>query len=867
VSSLVCIQCGFSVGESPFCGSCGATQVAATPDDPRIGLVIGGRYDVVASIGEGGMGSVYRARQRSLGRDVAIKFIHRSLVSSAAMVERFMSEARVASSLNHPNVVSIYDFGRTSAEPDGEIFLVMELLGGDPLARWTGVPMPLPRVVTIVRQILAALSEAHDRGVVHRDLKPENVLVERLRGGDERVKVIDFGIARVAGDPRLTEVGRLIGTPRYMAPEYALGREPGAAADLYAVGVMLFELLTGRPPFEDHDPGRLIALHLEAPRPDPVLLAPDRALPRALGDVCRRAMAIDPAERFLDAQAFAEALVRAAATERWTAAKQSQFPSRRMPALSAADTQPIRTHTPRRTLAIPGVADERGDSELDAAIALILAPTTRAVSVEGPTGCGRTTLIENLARNLSDSRVVAVDVISPPPGREVGYATLSRIIERLLDVEGAEVAARVARTAPDPKVHRAVRAIFSGSVEGLGNSLQARAAIALALAWAAKWGVTRHAPRRVVLLLDDADRMDGASLAAITDLLCDAPVGGLTIVATSESAPDEEVAVYMQRLHLEGWSRATAARILSEREAPSEALGRDAGPYEPLYVLQCARWWREFSCRAPATLTELVEWRVANLPPSERRVLQAVAVLGVGSKRALSDILPNRDDIERGLPPLVEAGLVTVTAGSVAVTHAIFARVAVATAPRGTIRELHARASALYETRRDSVELRTYHRVRSTSRVGIASLADSIATLRASRGDIDGAIDSLDTATNLADDVHERAALWRRRAAILLEGGRVADAADVLADALAHAPDDHERARVMELLAQTWNLLGRHDEAEHAREQSLVLAESLGDKELADRVRKPLLRSVTGPRLRLAYRISEIPSPQARTSR
>jgi hypothetical protein len=156
--------------------------------------------------------------------------------------------------------------------------------------------------------------------------------------------------------------------------------------------------------------------------------------------------------------------------------------------------------------------------------------------------------------------------------------------------------------------------------------------------------------------------------------------------------------------------------------------------------------------------------------------------------------------------------------------------------------------------------------MRSSPRLGIASLADAVATMRVARGDVDGAVDSLDAASVFADDTGEKAAIRRRRASIMLEGGRVSDAADVLADALAHAQDDHERARIMELLALTWNQLGRHDEAEYAREQSLVLAESFGDDELAARVRRPLQRSVTGPRMRLAYRISDIPAPRAKAA-
>ncbi len=846
---------------------------------------VGQRFDVLEAIGDGGMGRVYRARQRSLGRDVAIKFIHRSLLSTPDVVERFINEARAASCLNHPNVVSIYDFGHITDADAPEVYLVMELLSGKPLGELVedagNPPMPLQRIVGIVRQVLAALAEAHDRSIVHRDLKPENVLVESTRAGDERVKVIDFGLAHFAGSRRFTQEGRILGTPRYMAPEHALGRAIGPGADLYSVGVMLFELLTGRAPFPSDDVATVLRQHTEAPRPSLASVAPTRPIPRALDEVCQRAMAIDPVERYLDATAFAEALVRAAATEPWTRGSRSHFPQTRMPALSASDTQPIRTSTPRRTLAMRGLADlpRRAattgtsavpKSELDEALDVANAPGTRAMTLEGGSGMGRTTLLARLSRALGEQKVITLAVTPPPPGREVGYDTLGRILEALLDVTGSEVVLRIGRTALEPKVRAGFRAVVSGQGE-FGSPSDARDAVAAALGWSVARAVSRSRSGKVALLLDDAHRIDGASIAALTDYLCGATINGFLLVLTSEICADDDVKPFLRVVELRGLSRDAAHELLARDEVPVAALGRDRGPYEPLYVTQCARWWREFGCRAPATLRELVEWRITSLPPAERRVMQAVAVLGAASKRTLGEVLARRDDIESGVPPLVEAGMLAVVDGLVIPVQTVFAQVALATAPAGVAKDLHARASTVHETRRDPLELVGYHQIRSAPRIAAIRVADSIASLRASRGDVDGALEVLDAAASSTDggavEPAEAAALLRKRAATLLAGNRIADAADTLAEALARATDDRERAMVMELLSEAWNLLGKHDEAEHVRILGLELAVEVEDTALAARLRRPLPRSATGPRLRMAFRPSEIPEPRAKTGR
>ncbi|MGZ3474293.1 MAG: protein kinase domain-containing protein [Polyangiales bacterium] len=852
-------------------------MIEADPDDPRIGTVIAGRYDVLECIGEGGMGRVYRARQRSLGRDVAIKFVHGHMLQSPNVLERFMSEARAVSRLNHPNVVSVYDFGRTSDRFDADFFLVMELLSGSPLQAFMGQPMALPRVVSLVRQILAALGEAHHRGVVHRDVKPDNVLVERRRDGEEHVKVIDFGIARAGDGPKLTQIGQVVGTPRYMSPEHAQGREVGPSADLYAVAVILFELLTGRPPFEDSDVRELLRKQVESPRPDPCAVAPDRALPRALGEVCVRAMAIDASRRYPDAEAFAEALVNAAATEPWTQGSRSYFPPRSSsnPALARSDTQPIRIPRPGRTLSF-GIAEheemERQSvehSDLDATLALLAEPNAWTVAIHAPSGMGRTTVLRNAARALAArSRVIAMDVAAPPPGREQGYATLAVLLEALLDVHGAEVAVRVARESSDSVVRSAFRAIHASTPQALGTPAQARAAASAALIWTLRRAVARSPLGSLVLMLDDADRLDGGSLVALTDVICGEPIPGLRIVLSSEVPPDETIASVVRMHALRGWTRERATAFLGEQGLGDNVLGRHDLRYEPLYVEQCVRWWNELACAAPPTLQELVEWRITGLPPNERRVLQAVAIIGTAQKRVLAEILSQPEDLETGLPALVEAGFVRVVDTNVSAAHTIFARIALRLAPRGAVQDLHERAAAIYGKRRDSTELRAYHAIRSAPRMEALAMVERVAELRCARGDIEGAIESIEYALGASVDIGtaRKVALREQLGSMLMEAGRPGEAVESFATALAEATEIIVRARLLEKLAHASNALGRFDQAEGHRRDALVLAQTLRDAELIARLCRPLQRSETGPRLRVAYRASEAPKARDRSA-
>jgi serine/threonine-protein kinase len=256
------------------------------------------------------MGRVYEGRQCVLDRPVAIKCVHPHLLSSDPMVVRFMEEARVASRLVHPNIVKIYDFGRTDVDGSATLFLVMELLSGPDLGSVirSNAPLSVSRIGAISRQMLSALGEAHARGITHRDAKPENVILEPVLGGGERVKIIDFGIACVHGVPGLTSAGNFMGTPHYMAPEQIRGERAEVSADLYAVGVTLFQMLTGELPFQGDSVTRVLEKQLYGPRPDPRDTARGRNCPAGLAHVCRKALAVDPEERYATADSLAEAV-------------------------------------------------------------------------------------------------------------------------------------------------------------------------------------------------------------------------------------------------------------------------------------------------------------------------------------------------------------------------------------------------------------------------------------------------------------------------------------------------------------------------------------------------------------------------------
>jgi serine/threonine protein kinase len=273
--------------------------------DPQIGAVIAARYRIDAALGGGGMGTVYRATQLSVDRPVALKLLRPEIARDLAAAARFQREARVIAGLTHPNTVDLIDFGQLE---DDRLYLVMELVEGESFTDFIArcAPVAPARVGHLLRQLLEPLAEAHAKGIVHRDLKPENVIVARVPGKRDFLKLLDFGIARIegegeAGHGALTGEGVAIGSPRYMSPEQAQGLAVGPPSDVYAVGLLAWELLTGGRPFEASTPRGWLTAHIAQPLP--ALAVNGAPVAEPYRSLVLRCLEKDPGRRFADAMA------------------------------------------------------------------------------------------------------------------------------------------------------------------------------------------------------------------------------------------------------------------------------------------------------------------------------------------------------------------------------------------------------------------------------------------------------------------------------------------------------------------------------------------------------------------------------------
>jgi serine/threonine protein kinase len=316
-------------------------------EDPLVGRTIARKYVLESCVGRGGIASVYRARQEPLGRPVAIKILHDSYLDDPTFAGRFKREAKSVSRLTHPNLVQVFDFGE---EPDGRLYMAMEYLEGDNLHTVIRTQGPLSRetIVDVLSQALAALAVAHEGGVVHRDLKPHNLMVSQGRddeGNEKRiVKLCDFGFVKnievkteqvgSTTTVTLTKHGRVIGTPEYMSPEQVRSEELDARSDIYSMGIILYEMLTGRVPFRAKGFVNLAIMQVDALPPKPSTMAED--VDPELESVCLRALEKKPEARFSSARQMRSAL-RVAIGIRDANASTPPPP---MPALANAGTSP-----------------------------------------------------------------------------------------------------------------------------------------------------------------------------------------------------------------------------------------------------------------------------------------------------------------------------------------------------------------------------------------------------------------------------------------------------------------------------------------------------------------------------------------------
>ncbi len=768
---------------------CGLPLGALKPasSDPMLGKVLAGNYRVLEAIGAGGMGRVYRAEQVALGKTVAIKAIHPHLAGDEAAVARFYAEARACSRVNHPNAVSVLDFGRTD---DGQLYLVMEFLRGRDLAHlvWEHGKLPVARAVDIVCQVLSALAEAHDHQVVHRDVKPENILVETLRTGGDFVKVLDFGLAKVldAAPSRMTIPGLVCGTPEFMAPEQCQGDDAEPRSDQYSAAVVLYHCLTGRLPFEGEAPARVLLRQVVDPTPDPRTFVPD--LPGPLVEVMMHALEKRPEARFATALEFAGALRASLGAGESAPPPRARSglicgfcteyvpPGLRFCGNCGAPMTPsaavLRVAIPSNGRGVPrtegqvpalgplpfvGHAAER--ERLHTMWERALAGDFVVVRVVGEEGIGRHRLLDRLLTEAQRHAARVVRVGPDPTWAGVPYEPLARGIRQLLGIaatsdpmEWLESHGADPRGEVDPFVRAGFAEVFcDAGAEGLDPSARVAAA-GRALRFALEPSQGR--PLSLVVF-SRIERMDPASARVITALLSDPlTFAGFAVVVhgphfAGARLRGEEIA-------LRGLSASEAIELVqATRPGLLEHGGFDlpGDTVSPLYVVQLLNWYAEGGGVAPRRSVDLVAARVERLPPDARRFLQALAVLGEASADLVGQVADQLFDAAV-LTLLVRRGWVeceTVNGRtSLQVAHPLYRDVLLSSAPAAAAEAFHRASLRIAEHLEMPAEVRAMHAAHAHDVFHALVLLETVGDRAIARGDGLSAARALRRALDLA---------------------------------------------------------------------------------------------------------------------
>ena len=867
--------------------------------DPLIGCTLPGGHTVLELIDVGGMGRVYRAEQKMLGRTVAVKIIHPHLLGDETVEARFITEARAASQLNHPNSVGVIDFGKF----EGRLYMVMEYIRGRDLATVAHEegPLDVERIVDVLCQTLAALEEAHHIGIIHRDLKPENIVLAPLRSGGDFVKVLDFGLAKVleaAHSKRITDPGMVCGTPEYMAPEQARGDKIDHRTDLYACGVLLYELLAGQLPFEGASPREVVLMHLSKLPPDLRVVAPDRDVPPALHDIVAKAMAKDPADRIQTASELARelrAVIADKTEEPVVALSKCSNCGAMMPATqkfcgecgtSMADEASSQLPGPAAKLPSKDIAVSRKlvgrNEELESLLDLRQAAQQSLVSasISGHAGVGRTRLVSEFLHEAEQHGDVVVLTRPDPWWVQRGYYALREAVRRLADLPqdgGGPADWRAA----SPETRAGLDAIFERSESSSNEPKQRRRwsatpplgpgegnrrlLVAEALRWALGQAAQRSSAGRVVLAVDDLDAVDGASRNAFLDVVNDPPLASVLMLGIHRTSfePGWEGT---EQLELEGLPTTVAVTLMVDDDDRDRAAGsvpsnveQDGGQdihtsrvtvrrVSPMYVVQLARFTGEGGSDPPPKLADLIALRIERLRAETRRVLQAVAVLGDRSRSAqLVALLPDVQELSHYLGELESDGFITSHDGMVSTSHPLIRDVTLASMPAAVRKRLHAKARGHFGVDGEKIPLEAdaLHAYFAGNSFEALMLLEKMAEAARGRDDLAGCIGALHMALELARHEMVRGELDDPVGAVLMfscklgdalaADGKQTDAEGVLTEALNLAgPSSAERSRILASLANVAKGRGRADAAVEHLDEAVRIAEKVNQPELLE---------------------------------
>lgn len=834
--SHYCQQCGFPIGAISF-----------RSEDPMIGKVLPGGYQILDLLGVGGMGRVYRAEQRTLGRTVAVKVIHPHLLGDEKSLARFFTEARATSQLNHPNTVSVIDFGKLE---DGKPYLVMEFLRGNNLAQVYGTsgPFEIGRIVNVLKQVLLALGEAHELQIIHRDLKPENIVLEPLRRGGDFVKVVDFGLAKLKaeGQSGITMPGIVCGTPDFMSPEQGRGDQLDGRSDLYAVGVVLFWLLTGRLPYESDSPTQVVLMHINNPIPDPRKVAPYREISDALSHVVFRALSKSPADRYNDAHQFADALdscltqsvrapqARASLPPNATVvcrACQSTVPagrfclecgdalpapSMRAPALvEHGQPLPFTGRNEDITWLSNGIKSDRGRRSI--------------VQLIGEPGSGKTRLIWEFMTHIASSGFPTVVGRPDSYWAEVGGHVLRSLIRQLV----GNPRERLGPTKPD--LIEAIDDLDSKEVNQQRTPKHRRQGFEQLLTWAINQAEADFG-KPPIIAVDDFQRIDGLSRQAILD--CASRPGSASFIIAHHPSFATQIPGAVVRV-VNGLAAHSATDLLrhasSNRHAVTLAEVGSRG-IPPLYVEQILALGIDGGQDAPARLGDLIAHRLATLDPLHRRYIQIVAVLGDDVTSELVARMLQEPVSETALSRLREMRLLkTSEHGSHSLWHPLFHDMALHSIPVEARKELHRRALELFQDQEAPLEVLAEHASGACDTMTALFYIEQLAARAQARGDEESETNALSNALELArqelfrgeleDPMRAIAIFGKRLGKSLIRRSLYSDAEGVLLEALDSTEEKgEERVEVLRLLAEVATRRDRQKDARRYLEEAIKVA-------------------------------------------
>ncbi len=835
------------------------------------------------------MGQVYRGEQVTLGKSFAVKILAPHLMHDEASHARFANEAHNAANLNHPNCVSVVDYGRTS---DGVTYIVMEFVEGKTLEDIIVEQHPLgrERIVDLTLQILSALTEAHGLGILHRDLKPENILVQELRTHGELAKVVDFGIAKLMDGaqmelarPGLTRQGMVCGTPEYMSPEQARGQSLDPRSDLYSVGCVLYQMLTQHPPFESASAVEILHRHLhEEPVPPGKLMG---TKPDPLEDVCMRALAKNPDERFGSAVAFREALIRATTSQPATPetincgacgsdmrAMDKFCPTCGAPSPTksggVAGVRPKR-HPTRRS----GLTPVQGDRERTAEVVvrnfplplagredlfqrargLLAHPRPGLVTevLTGPLGIGKTRMVDEIASMAEQLGWNVFYVGADPTGAATPLWPIRRMVSQLLDLDAMDCtthdlgrAANLGGLAFEELPGLAELFGLEGPAHTIEYQVRKRECFASAVQGLLEGGRGQPA----LLVFDDIDAYDTSSREILRRLAHKDSEAPIVVLCTTV---EEELAWLGGTHHslaaLDAEAVEDVCRQVTIGVNPGSTLPQrvsSGGPITPLRLeLRLRLLALGFDDDLRASDDELIEARYNRLTSEARAVLECSAVLGERFPEAdLLDLVHQMPggfaaDADEILAQLHVGGILLITGrGERAFAHALLHKVAYRTGDRQRLRQLHELAATCSRLAAASVSVRAIHYTAAGSDEATQALI-AAATTAEQRFDDRAATDFLMAAFSSLDLQHSTPERRAAQAVIVEALGRVMrekpksmTTVDMLREQLqdSHSPPD--QARLHQALGRHLSRIGKYEESTEAYKRALGPAIAAGDR-------------------------------------